>query len=292
MTKEVQGLEALHEESAEVREEVKETVDPGSLEGKPKEEKKPEPPPDHPRFQKVYGKMKEFERQLNEKDAQHTRDIELLRQHNEQLIAAVRAGQSRPETKDVAEEINAKIRELKSAKVQAKKDLDWDREAMLEDQIDDLKEKLSDRKILSRTERAKQETERSAGVKQVSQVLIDFQESTPWFNENSDAYDPLMEGAAIALDNKLLRDPKWAKRPMIERLNEVRKRVEERFGVTKAPKIPTVEGAGGSRQAGVTKTNLSDDQKRVARLMFRDMDTDKAEKLYAEQLRIIDKGEK
>ena len=69
---------------------IGDVVDPTNLEPEAPEappetpEPKPavhEPPPDHPRFTEIYGKMKEFERQLNDKD----QTIEAMIDHNKSL---------------------------------------------------------------------------------------------------------------------------------------------------------------------------------------------------------------
>lgn len=71
---------------------IGDVVDPTNLEPEvpeepeapPEEEPKPEvhePPPDHPRFAEIYGKMKEFERQLSDKD----QTIEAMIDHNKSL---------------------------------------------------------------------------------------------------------------------------------------------------------------------------------------------------------------
>lgn len=45
----------------------------------------PEPPPDHPRFKEIYGKMKEYERGIAEKD----KDILAIKEHNKALQEAL-----------------------------------------------------------------------------------------------------------------------------------------------------------------------------------------------------------
>jgi len=269
-------------------------IDPGQQEGK---EKKNEPPPDSKRWDKVYGRMKqaertvdEFKKQLEERDKQYERDLELIRKHNEQLLSVQKPDPVySPETDD----FKTKIRDLKSAKIQAKKDLDWDREALIEDQIEDLKERLERQERENFRSKVKKEAKQEAKVETVNDELLEWQANTAWFNTESDSFDPLMRGAAIEMDNRLLADKKWAGKPLKARLNEVRKIVEERFRWNEATikgKIPSVEGAGGVQPRKTESTTLSEDEKRVAQKMFREKTPEEAEKIYAEQKRIIARG--
>ena len=59
-------------------------LEPEAPEASPDTQPEPEvhePPPDHPRFNEIYGKMKEFERQLSDKD----QTIEAMVDHNKSL---------------------------------------------------------------------------------------------------------------------------------------------------------------------------------------------------------------
>ncbi|MCR4288283.1 MAG: hypothetical protein NUW09_09765, partial [Deltaproteobacteria bacterium] len=98
---------------------------------------------------------------------------------------------------------------------------------------------------------------------------------------------------AIYLENTMI--PSW-KNTYPALLKEVKERVEKEFdyGVKPAdkptgrqPVVPMVEAVGGSRPGTPAKLNLTDEQKRVARMMF--PDNPEAEKIYSEELNKLNK---
>jgi hypothetical protein len=99
-----------------------------------------------------------------------------------------------------------------------------------------------------------------------------------------------MAQAAQDYDLALLKQEKWQSVPAAERLLEVKKKIEEKFNYkkTEPKKPPTVEGGGTS--PSTSKTALTEDQKRVAHMMFSDFPTTKAEEIYAHQLSLIKGG--
>lgn len=50
---------------------------------------KPEPPPDHPRFKEVYGKMKDLERKLSAKDQEYQETLKGIQEHNRMLAESI-----------------------------------------------------------------------------------------------------------------------------------------------------------------------------------------------------------
>jgi hypothetical protein len=120
-------------------------------------------------------------------------------------------------------------------------------------------------------------------------------------------FDEEMHYAAQGVEQKLLKNPEFAKKPEAERLAEVKKRTEERFGWKPKGQQQTdtktgtngqkrthsmVEGGdgqpGGRDQAG--QGGLTSEQKHVAHMLWPSMDPLEAEKQYAAGQRMVKGG--
>lgn len=191
--------------------------------------------PESPRFKEVYGKMKTLERKIEEYEVQGkstTTLIEDLRKHNERLAKAIESSvdltrevitsgkESGDEEAKLLHEQQTQLREKKTA---ALKQFDYDAVAELDDQL--MEVKLALKELSYKKTAPKQKSEDGP-----DPAFGEFVDSTLWFN--SDTADPVMISAAYEIDKVLLRDPKWSNQPIRERLAEVGRRVEARFGWT------------------------------------------------------------
>lgn len=276
--------------------EVEEQEDPGQLEGLPKVE-----PKDSLTVQKRIDKLtakfraeerrrQDNEKKLTELQEQYKRDIDLMRQHNQQVIEAVKAGQPKTQAPDEVAELTAKVKELKVQRAKALKEMDLDTTIDLDEKIDALKDSIYDKKLaITRTTTEKEVSQRVSeqSIKATAQQFIN---SVPWIrvptpdNPNPD-YHPGMEGAAVSYEKYLSSLPEWQGKNYSDLLAEVRRKVEEDYGYGKPkPKPPTVAGVGTSSVNGTPASfKLSDDERHVATMMFPDMAPREAEKKYYNQ---------
>jgi len=268
---------------------------------------------DNKRFRRIYRKYKDETRDK----AQLSTDIKLMAEHNRKLAEAaeritvstekiigneaqkqVDAGQA------AIEKMETTLQTLKVDRKAARTEQDWDR-------VDDLEESISklDRQIekqrdkLEAAEKAeKKEPEKKESAERPDQAAIrDFVQGTPWYNMESDDFDPVMVSAAKEYDTALMNKPKYKDKLELtaDRLKEVRTYIEKRFGWKKSgdggngkDRQSMVEGVGelsGGGEKTRTNVSLSADQKRIAHLMLDDsVGPAKAEAEYLKQLKAIE----
>lgn len=214
--------------------------------------------PESPRFKEVYGKMKTLERKIEEYEAQGkstTTLIEDLRKHNERLAKAIESSvdltreaisAGKDSGDDEVKALHEQQTQLREKKTAALKQFDYDAVAELDDQL--MEVKLALKELSSKKSAPKQKVEN-----EIDPAFGEFVDSTPWFN--GDTADPIMISAAYEIDKVLLRDPKWTNQPIRERLAEVGRRVEARFGWTSnGKKKPPSSGVEGRSSVTPTKT--------------------------------------
>lgn len=249
-------------------EEQEEIIDPGQAEGLPKRDKRTEQEnitEDHPRFKKVYAKLKDAERKLAERDAKDKeRDklIDEMRQHNRSLADKVGVLETSATTtigkegefKDNSKEIEESITKLKKDKKVALEAYDHEKVAEIDEELIDAKIALKESRQRKAEASAgshasgKNAPASSDGSKKLTaseQADIDaFIANTPWYNE-----DPFMQDAMHKVDSFLANHPSWKGKPLAERLVEGAKRVEKQFNYKSAD-----EGSTGasSVEAGVS----------------------------------------
>lgn len=96
-----------------------------------------------------------------------------------------------------------------------------------------------------------------------------FMSEAPWADATNEQYDPMMYGAAQAVDGIVSKDPKWSNKPFVEQLREVKRRVEVKFGYGKVKgSMPIVGGVKQSTSIG--EIDLTPEQIFVAKKMFPD----------------------
>lgn len=219
--------------------------------------KEHEPPPQHERFKEVYGKMKDYERQLQESQ----RDIDALREHNKGLAAKM-------------EEID---RKNKYSELGPEPDPGTDPEGYKKWR--DLKDALEE------TKRA--ESERQERLDRQIEIQKDLHEDyieKAQLAEKLMARDPKIRSEITKSDNP----PRTAYRIAQEYLKEQRKVEDEEKELKRVKSQTEVESSGPEHSAEEKEEKgLSEDQKRVARNLFPDIPFDEAQKKYKSQLKAM-----
>ena len=249
------------------------TLDPGQLEGKPKHE----PPVGSPRWNEVYHKAKETERTLEAERAEKAgmaAKMAELQEQNRQFSERMRQPQIpmappqyQPPAPQPQQQIdpNTLLQQMKAARAEAYRDMDMEKIAKVQDDIDSLIVQMSKpdpQQIMGQYQAMEQAKE-----------LNRFSQTVPWFGVNkldgttNPDYDPIMEGAAINLERQLM--PSW-RGSYQDLLSEVKRQVETRLMKPPVlrPAIPGVGGVGGVIPPSQPQTTLTPDEQRVARLMF------------------------
>lgn len=275
-------------------------VDPGATEGMKSSEKDQNFPPEgSKRFDKIYGKMKGFERELlearKEKESLVSM-VEEMKEWNKQLAATLEKSTdtiaSVVEVKGddkaaIAENnINNQLKQLKEDYKTAMKDVDYDAAADINEKILELKIDLKSVKEIKATkdkEKASNTSDTSADRGRTHPDVVKFAESTPWFaGEN---IDPEMKAYAMMLDDVLAEDPKWKGKPVSTRLAEVKERVEKRYNWENPNRdLNLVEGAGSSKPKGKDSINLSPAELQIAEGLGQTAEA------FAKQKALIKKG--
>ncbi len=215
--------------------------------------------PDSPRFKEVYGQMKALERKVEEYEEKGRNTEKLMaefKSHNERLAKAIESQvelsreaitAGKDESDEKIKQLTSYLAELKTKKVDALKTFSYQDVVDLDEEISETKDDIKNlRYKKSVKEKEKGMAKENA---EIDPAFIAFIENTPWFN--GDTADPVMMQAAYEMDNVLLRDPKWSKKSIEERLAEGGRRVEARFDWK--PENPTVKTKHTSGVEGVSK---------------------------------------
>lgn len=237
--------------------------------------------------------------------------VEEMRKHNERLYKAIQRQTNVLETsvesqqeKDSQSAINneitgiqQRIAHVKNQRIQARTDMDWQRDAVLEDQLDQLKEQL----YAKRQEAGQKKQPKAKDDRYEQTVINNWISDTPWFSEftadgeaNPD-YNEDMADYARGKDKRMMDSPKWAGVPIEKRLAEVRKLTEDHFkalekqhGLTKIPSPESGKDLNPPKKDNVIQ--LTEEMKVIAHKTAPNLPPAEAEKRYAEQLRFINGG--
>lgn len=223
--------------------------------------------PEHPRFKEVYGKLKDSERKIEELSktveslSSTTEIIDELKNHNMKLadtLDRMMEGKEKDKVVSEIDVIQSKIADLKKIRIEARKELEYEKIDNLDDEIDELKDKLRTMKLTPQTQQYDAE---------LIEVFDNFVQENPWFLD-----DDIMQAAAYTIDAKLLKDSKYA-RNHTARYAEVKRIVEEKFKFngrsnSKQPTFANVEGSSVKNSGGSLKSvNLSAEHVRAADLL-------------------------
>jgi predicted nuclease with TOPRIM domain len=264
---------------------------------------------DNKRFRQIYRRYKDGERLTAEMRA----DMKTMADHNQKLASAVekitsatgeivqtQVQKQAKESESEIEKMEVSIAELKVKRKNARVEANWDEVDKADEQIQKLEKKLDKRKD-EIAENAKKETKLNPVAERADTVAIrDFVQATPWYNMESDDFDPVMVSAAKEYDTALMNKPKYKGKVELtgDRLKEVAVYIEKRFAWKKEKpsenKQSKVEGVGNEHETeskGKGVTALTADQKRTAhRMLDESVGAAKAETEYLKQLKMIDEG--
>lgn len=217
------------------------------------------PGPDHPRFKEVYWKQKKAERELEES----RKDIEAMRAHNAQIVAKLeeiersRSAKSEEPEPDIVTDPEgykawARLREHKREK--------------------DYQERL--------------EQQRIATLIEIESGLHDDYAEAVKIAEREIALDPALKKKVWGSSNPAREAYKLGRAKMKEMEDKDKDEVarQERLDAAKT------EGADNTPPPAPKEEELSDDEKRVIRNLFRDMDFKEAAKKYKEQKKALARG--
>lgn len=212
------------------------------------------PPEGSPRWNEVYKKMKDFERDLEseKKEKQNLKElVDEMKAFNQKLSSSLESqteaivGMTSFKSKDSFEDT---MKQLKAEKREAMENLDYDKVDILEDKIFELK--------MQKTKEIPKPIKPTYTEQDVN-ILKDFVETVSWYKD-----DPEMRAYANMLDESFLSDNVWGKKPIKERLLEVKKRTEKRFGMS--TKVSGVED-GKEYGKGNISISLSSDEQNLAK---------------------------
>lgn len=241
-----------------------ELEDPGTREGKarkPKEEH--EPPPDSPRFKKVYAAWKNAEEKIEELNSKFSTSeaiMDEMRQHNKNLVEKLEKIASRPAESPMPSgeppEIRAarkSIEDLEEQKVEAIEKVDGKAVSRIDRELRKLERVVEGYEWWARNEQNRRARERAASQPKeegLPKEIQDFVDNTPWYNQ-----DLKMTGYANMLDAKMMNSKEWENKPVSKRLAEVRRQVEAEFnwqpdGMGRTTKPPAVESGVGLNKPG------------------------------------------
>ncbi len=264
---EVEEIEIeVEEEVKEVEEDEEKWVDPGKKEGVEEHE----PPADSKRFKQVYGKMKELERTIEDIREHGMKSDPVVKEmvaHNKRLAKAmekVAENVAKVEGVDEVVALETKLSNLRESRKDARTNNEDDKLDGLNDEIVDIQFQIREARE-AKVQKAKEEkpaVEETVDEAEIRQEFVAFVEKSPWFDPESDNFDSIMQGAAMALDKTLQNEVRWSSKPLGERYSEVNKQIVKRFGwedTGEEPEVPkkgrkkptaaAVEG-GGSKPRG------------------------------------------
>jgi len=242
--------------------------DPGQLEGLRKS--KPtdnEPPPNHPRFKEIYGKMKQYEKQLLEV-SESTKYIDAMKQHNADLsnkLAEVLENShkntvdilTRQNTPDPVQLLESAIQTLNTKREEYRKAMEHDKADSINDQLIEAKvqlliEKNKKSEVPVKDVPSKEPTTATEPSDDLEKTYVKtWISKNPWFTDNL-----TIRKQAIEIDNKLLSSPEWRDKTIIERLREVESQIKNIYsGKTSSSGFPNVES-----EAGGSSSNLFDNK--------------------------------
>ena len=292
------SVEIPEEKGTEVEIEDKEVPDPGAEEGMPKKkvfvDEDGKPGPDHPKYIKIWGQLKESKREVELlKQGGRPEDKHLVKEmqlHNKRLAEALekqtnameesnKISKDKVGTDALADNKKAQA-DLKTAKATAREESDYTTMDSIDDQLLELR--MAERDLKEPPKETKKEVEPEKTVetaipKDQQDIIDDWaKEDAPWYQGKSST-DKMKTSAAVSAERELQEDPEWKDKPYGEQLKEVQRRVEEAFAAgEKKPDLPEptekttglsgVESSGGNRGEGKQrKVVLNADQVRVAR---------------------------
>jgi hypothetical protein len=242
------------------------------------------PGKDHPRFKKVYAKLKAAERRVEALEKRGEEDTSLkeeMKEHNRTLqdalertaIATEKASEAtvkaaEQSAEDVLEkEFKGIHTRLLEQKKNAYEQQDYGTVVEIDDKLSDLKIEMNKLNNDKNAPKVSDETTNTALSPERQKEVERFMGNTSQWWEK----DPMMTGAAKQIEQSLLTDVAWLNKPYGDLLDEVQKQIEKRFGFTggkedETPSVNTVEGSSNvSQKGGATVVKLSREELKIAK---------------------------
>jgi hypothetical protein len=230
-----------------------------------------EPSLTHPRFKEVYGKMKTYERELEGLKSSLESERVAARDHNQKLVSAIEKMSSKTiesleakETKETTASqmghLNSALEDLEERKTEAMKDGEYKSVGRIDREIRRVERAMEMVEIGSKRAAP---TPSSPPQDITDPDIEEFVRNAKWWEK-----DPIMTGAAKELDWYLSNEPKWRGKPLKERLQEVKKVVEDRFAWKGAKPSGAESGMGqpgGKMGDGTTRIRLNSEQVAAAK---------------------------
>lgn len=251
----------------EVALEETEIPDPGKTEGTKKDPRLEQDKitPDTPRFKEVYKNWKQAEERIAKLEANKGGDnsalIEEMRRHNASLEETIKQiGGNKADDKDdnALKALDDKLTELKALKRAAREKADFETETSIDDNILDLKVDIRELKksIESAKTKSVKPSEKDTGLSDTDSAdfgvwVVDNE----WFNK-----DPKKRASAIAFEKKIITEPEFANASLSDVLEEVTKRVEEKWkpvtGTTQVESGRTLASSTSTKSIKLSKTEV------------------------------------
>lgn len=224
------------------------------------------PGPNSKRFGEIYRERKDLQRALEKSldDSPVFKELSDLIKHQKGEIAELRKGQQSEAVESKRDKLDAQIKVLKVDRKTAGDNVDFDK-------VDEINEKISklsvDIKMLETDEGGSSDEpvfDAAKAEETANHALDVFKRANPWFNENDSGYDENKAALAIVIDKKLRNDSEWKNKPLIERYEEVSKRVVAKANKKDVP--PQPDGSTQDTGKGATKTvSLTQSQITIAK---------------------------
>ncbi len=235
------------EKSREIEIDLKSSDSEPDKTGKEKDDKEG-PPEGSKRWKEIYWKAKEGERAIAEREAlrlelKHSRElIKEMSEHNKKLAEVLEDLSINNKRSAMDNEINKiedKINELRALRKSAREKADYETEDKIEEEIIDLKLKLRELKNKPVSQISKDKEKESIAKKTASstkneeEIYLTEEEKeiyAKWLNENAWIYEnPKVRSAAVEAEKTIRTDPDFAMATEEEILDEIKRRLEEKF---------------------------------------------------------------
>lgn len=234
-------------------------IDPGSQEGVKKDPRKEQDKltPDTPRFQEIYRSMKEGQDKIKELEKKieagsgNSALVEEMRKHNQALektIQGISERGSSESTSTVVEGLETKLVEFKELKKQARERADFESETDIDEKMADLRVDIRDAKKAMKVDKVPEKKE--SEMSEDDQAEYDFWVAdNPWFSK-----EPKKKAYAVLVEKRIVKEPEFVDSTITEVLEEVGKRVEEKFKpVEGVNAVEAGEHKGSARIPGTVK---------------------------------------
>jgi len=236
-------------------------IDPGSQEGVKKDPRVEQNKltPDTPRFQDIYKEMKQGQEKIAELEKKievgsgNTALVEEMRKHNQALEKTIQgiSEKNSSETADTTvKDLETKLTEFKELKKAAREKADFESETDIDEKMADLRVDIRDAKKAKAAPKTPEKKESEISDDDTAEYEL-WKADNPWFTK-----EPKKKAYAILVEKKIVKEPEFADSTITEVLEEVGKRVEEKFKpVEGVNAVEAGEHKGSNRIPGTVKVS-------------------------------------